>query len=37
MQRVVPLGPASAVLEISRQDRRFVGAGPVIAVRFGRS
>ena len=35
--RVIPLGPASEVLEISARDRRLFGHGPVIAVRFGRS
>ena len=35
--RVVPLGPATAVLDISRRDRRLFGNGSVIAVRFGRS
>jgi hypothetical protein len=37
MQRVLPLGPAPAVLEISRRDSRLFGSGPVIAIRFGRS
>ena len=33
--RVVPLGPAAAVLEISRRNLRLFGDRPVIAIRFG--
>jgi hypothetical protein len=37
VQRVVPLGPATAVLEISRRNLRLFGGCPVIAVRIDRS
>ena len=35
--RVVPLGSPDDTLTVSRRDRRLLGSGPMIAVRFARS